>query len=85
MERYWFKRKLFGWGWYPSTWQGWSILGFYLLLVVLAAYNASLLTSSSSDNLFFFIPEVVFYTLILLLITFRTGESPKWQWERKRK
>jgi len=25
-RRYWFKRKLFGWGWTPVTRQGWAVV-----------------------------------------------------------
>lgn len=29
-EGYWFKRKLYGWGWTPATWQGWVTLVAFL-------------------------------------------------------
>ena len=31
---YWFKRKLYGWGWTPATWQGWFAIGVYVLLIL---------------------------------------------------
>ena len=30
----WFRRKKYGWGWTPSTWQGWTVVGFILLVGV---------------------------------------------------
>ena len=33
-EQYWFKRKLFGWGWVPVRWQGWVFLLVWIALVV---------------------------------------------------
>ena len=33
MKKVWFKAKEYGWGWYPSSWQGWIILLIYLLLL----------------------------------------------------
>ena len=80
MEKYWFKRKRYGWGWYPSSWQGWSVLGIYLLSILAAAFNANMFTGTSPDVLFSFIPEVLFYTIILISICYKTGETPKWQW-----
>ena len=37
-RRYWFPRKKRGFGWgLPVTWQGWLVLGTYLVLVILGA------------------------------------------------
>jgi len=37
-EQYWFKRRAYGWGWVPATWQGWLtllvFLGIFLWLFV---------------------------------------------------
>jgi len=30
---YWFKRKLYGFGWMPATKQGWTVLALYVLFV----------------------------------------------------
>src|SRR5262245_12007807 len=29
-EQYWFKRRTYGWGWVPATWQGWLTLLIFL-------------------------------------------------------
>jgi hypothetical protein len=31
----WFGRKKYGWGWGPTSWQGWLILAVYVVLVPL--------------------------------------------------
>ena len=31
---YWFKRKLYGWGWTPAKWQGWCLTLLYSVLVL---------------------------------------------------
>ena len=36
-EGYWFKAKLYGWGWTPVTWQGFSVTLGYIALVFLFA------------------------------------------------
>jgi hypothetical protein len=38
-EGYWFKRKLYGWGWVPVKWQGWSVIAVWLLLVLAFAFT----------------------------------------------
>ena len=80
VTRYWFKRKMYGLGWCPASWQGWILLGLYIVAVISAAYNANLFTSHSPNALFSFFPEVLFYTLIFIIIATKTGESLRWQW-----
>ena len=38
-EGYWFKRKLYGWGWTPATWQGWLVLAVFVVLMILNAFR----------------------------------------------
>ena len=78
-ERYWFKRKLYGWGWTPATWQGWSVLFLYSVLVL--AFAATLDEQSPAREVVFtFVLPVVLLTILLLRICYKTGERPKWQW-----
>jgi hypothetical protein len=35
---YWFKRRLFGWGWVPVKWQGWLVVAVSVALVVFGIY-----------------------------------------------
>ncbi len=77
---YWFKRKIWGWGWTPARWQGWLTL---LIFIVLITANAVRIDSSShsvSDTLINFLPETVPLVLILIGICYAKGEKPKWQW-----
>jgi len=78
-EGYWFKRKVFGWGWVPATWQGWTITAIYIALVIALA---STLDKYSSPNevMFVFALPVVLLTATFLRIAYKTGEPPKWQW-----
>lgn len=71
----WFKRKRYGWGWYPASWQGWLITLFALAAVFCVAYYMPV----EEDPWRFF----GFMTLIvglLIVICYRTGEKPEWQW-----
>ncbi|OGZ04815.1 MAG: hypothetical protein A2845_05650 [Candidatus Lloydbacteria bacterium RIFCSPHIGHO2_01_FULL_49_22] len=75
---YWFKRKLFGWGWTPVTWQGW--LAIVLYVAALLRLSLTLDENSSTRETFFnFMLPFVLLT-VLLLICYRKGERPRWQW-----
>jgi len=38
-NKYWFRRKLYGWGWTPATWQGWLTLLIFILIIPLNFYR----------------------------------------------
>ena len=77
MKLYWFKRKKYGWGWYPSTWQGWSILTVYVVLLIIFLNTFPV---SKAENIGIFFVGIVFLTGTLISICYVTGETPKWQW-----
>ncbi|MBX2866778.1 hypothetical protein KTR10_02405 [Candidatus Kaiserbacteria bacterium] len=82
-ERYWFKRKLFGWGWTPATWEGWVVTGIYAVAVILLAFTIDS-TSPRQEVFFTFILPVVLLTIALIRVCYRKGEKPKWQWGLKK-
>ncbi len=82
-ERYWFKRKLYGWGWTPATWQGWLIVLTYIILVFLFALTIDG-TAPERELWFTFVLPLILLTTTLIGICWKTGEKPRWQWgERK--
>lgn len=83
--KYWFKSKRFGWGWYPATWQGWSIVLFYLFLIITNFRHVDAITRSASDSLLSVVPETFILTILLIIICHATGEKPEWRWGGKAK
>lgn len=82
-KRFWFKRKTYGWGWTPATWEGWLTVGTYIALTFFIFYNTD--TQSKLENhtiLPTFLPFLGL-TLALILISYLTGEKPHWQWGEK--
>jgi hypothetical protein len=78
-DHLWFKRKLYGWGWTPATWQGWVVLLGYIGLVFL--FSLTVDESSPVNEVWFtFLLPITFLTFTLILICYRTGEKPRWQW-----
>lgn len=80
----WFKRKTYGWGWVPSSWQGWATVIIYVCLVVGNFYRIDAISHSGSDTLISFIPETIILTIILIAICLKKGEPPRWQWGRQK-
>lgn len=79
-QGYWFKAKLYGWGWTPVRWQGWLTIIIWIAVMVLNAYRIDSSSHSASDSLINFIPQTIILIFILLFICYKTGEKPHWQW-----
>jgi len=79
MQEYWFKRKQYGWGWYPATREGWLVTAMYCALVLVLAFHLDD-TMSAKDVMKEYLAPVAILTLIFISIAWRTGEKPKWQW-----
>ncbi len=82
-EHYWFKRKLYGWGWDPATREGWLVMLVFLGLIVWNALRIDAVSHSASDTLLSVIPQTVGLVLLLIAVCYATGEKPKWQWGLK--
>jgi len=76
---YWFKRKLYGWGWTPATWQGWLTVFLYVVLVL--AFGLTIDNNSSVKEIVFTcILPITLLTITLVRFCYKKGEKPKWQW-----
>lgn len=82
MNKLWFRRKTYGWGWTPVTWQGWGVTFIYALAIILLSFRVGAFTADGEIVTKFFIP-LIFLTALLLFITYKTGETPRWQWGKK--
>lgn len=76
-EGYWFKRKLYGWGWTPAKWQGWFVI--FVFLVLLISNGIDLGKFPTDEELLFFFGKLILYVAVLLIICFKTGEKPGWR------
>ena len=76
-NKIWFRRKLYGWGWYPSTWEGWIVI---LVWVILFTSFMSGIDHESLKNMIF----IIFSVALLIFICYKKGEKPRWQWGKKR-
>jgi len=76
---YWFKRKLYGWGWTPVRWQGWLVTLLFLAYIGILSYTLESSQNPKNDFLLFFI-GIILAIVILIGICYKTGEKPKWVW-----
>lgn len=75
----WFKRKLYGWGWVPVTWQGWLVTLGYIILVMAFALTVDENSPSSEISFMLFLP-ILFLTILFIRLCYKKGEKPRWQW-----
>lgn len=78
-QNYWFKRKLFGWGWTPATWQGWLVTVIYVSIVLVIALTVDE-SITAREMIMPAILLIGLLTLIFIYIAYKKGEKPKWQW-----
>jgi hypothetical protein len=81
-QGYWFKRKLYGFGWVPATKQGWGVLALFGLFVVGISLWAETNVSDDQATSHVIVP-LLLATALFLLVTYRTGEPLKWQWGKR--
>ncbi len=79
-EKYWFKAKTYGYGWYPATWQGWLIILVYLMIFGLLVF---IFETDVKEYSVFYFTSVAVITLLLVYISYKKGEPAKWRWGKK--
>lgn len=81
-EGYWFKRKLYGWGWVPAKWQGWLTTFIFIIALVFIVQNIAVHHNTGPANMYWI--AFVILLVILIMIGYKKGEKPKWSWGFRR-
>ena len=81
-EGYWFKRKLYGWGWTPAKWQGWLVMAAFMVFIVFQSVIFDATAQTTSNTVIFF-GGIILTIALLIYICYKTGEKPKWMWGPK--
>lgn len=82
-QKKWFKNKVYGYGWYPATKEGWYVIVAFMIILFATAYIVSLVTSSEEVFSIVFLFLALIETLGLLYIATKKGEKPRWSWGKK--
>ena len=78
----WFKRKNYGWGWQPSTKEGWLVILAYVLLLILITTQEYNVNDWFEVILKIVVPSVLL-TIGLIFVCYKKGEKPRWEWGRR--
>lgn len=76
----WFRRKTYGWGWTPITWQGWTITAFCVAIPLAVKLIMKALDYPKYIQNFSLLAVVPLVLVALTVICLRYGEKPRWQW-----
>ncbi len=79
-ERYWFKRKLYGWGWTPATTEGWLVTIAFALLIAVNFLHINATAETTNDVIRPFVFQTILLLIALIAICYEKGERPRWQW-----
>ena len=82
-QDYWFKAKLYGWGWVPVKWQGWCVILVYIVLLltlVISKEKDVPGNNMSGSNVLTFALPIIILTILLVIVAYNKGEKPRWQW-----
>jgi len=73
-QGYWFKRKIFGWGWVPVKWQGWLVIAISIAIGFAGIYIGE--TDDAPGAAFL---GILLMILIILVFGYFKGEKPRWR------
>lgn len=74
-EGYWFKRKLYGWGWTPVKWQGWLVVFIGIAIAIVGIH-----IGETNDAPGVALIGVLLMLAIIFYFGYKKGEKPRWQW-----
>ena len=81
----WFKRRRYGWGWAPVAWQGFVLVGTFVIFNTFFALAA--LPHDDADvtaaQITTFLVGIAISTTVLAIIASTKGPKPKWRWGKK--
>lgn len=83
-NKYWMKRRRYGWGWTPTSWQGWLLLLLQGVVVIAAATQLPPKPAEPSlGQLVKFFVILISAVATLVLVSSRTAPAPHWRWGKK--
>lgn len=85
-NKYWFKRRRYGYGWVPTTWQGWASVGAFVAII---AGGVVMIKDTPRGKLtsevYLYLLAVLAAAVCLVAISHKKGPKPHWQWGKTEK
>ena len=73
LNKYWFKPKRFGYGAYPISWEGWSIIFVFVIYLIII----SKIFLEELVNVYF---AFLFIGIVILIYISKIKTKGKWKW-----
>ena len=74
-QGYWFKARLYGWGWVPVKWQGWLVVAIGIAIVIAGIYIGETDDAPGAALL-----GILLMIALIFVFGYWKGEKPRWQW-----
>jgi hypothetical protein len=76
-EGFWFKKRIYGWGWTPVKWQGWATIVIFGILIWMNAM--SLVKNPTQTDIAWYIGRFIVVIALLFAVCYATSEGLKSQ------
>lgn len=85
-DKYWFKRRRYGYGWTPVNKQGFILVIGYILIIIVSSFLLELVPEMYITLvLSLYLILVTILTSLLIIITRKHGPKPRWRWGKSDK
>ena len=79
-RRYWFRARRYGYGWTPCSWQGWLVLGVFIILFTATVAGSIAAASVSGVLVAACTLASVMLVVALIYVCWAMGEPARWRW-----
>ena len=86
LNKYWFKPKSYGYGYYPITWEGWITVLLIISILSISAYVNNFFDSTdpnTQQGFRYLLDITIFMFAINPIMLKRTEEEVTWKWGKK--
>lgn len=81
-KKLWFVAKRYGWGWTPSTWQGWAVLALMVIGLISEGLTFGRMVDAGIVAPWGFLLRIAILVTLFITICYASGEKPAWHWGR---
>jgi len=79
--KYWFKRKRYGYGWVPCSWEGWLFISVAVISISLCTtFLFSRYEEPTAEMWAIYWGVLIAHFVVMLAVTYMKGPKPKWRW-----